>query len=175
MGASIGLAQAIGFQPDVITYPSSLISLGEEVAGILRMVGCSGMFGAFLLLLPAALLLWCWLQAQNFEIVSLSTSLGVGYTIIGAIGSAALTAVMPAMIRACLGALEAEREAMKAVFLAVAKLGIDALLSVIFVLGGLWWMEIGRFLRVQRRVLGQQHGENRTEMAYLPLNGTSPR
>jgi len=76
LGASIVLVLAIGVDPEVISNPANLITLGPRVAGIFRRVEFIGMFGYYLLLLPAAVYLWYWLRPQNPNLVNMYTIFG---------------------------------------------------------------------------------------------------
>jgi hypothetical protein len=58
------------------------------------------------------------------------------------------------MMNAYPQASEAQREVLEAVFQAVTDLGIVALFSLSYILGGVWWLGIGLILRVERRFLG---------------------
>lgn len=154
LGASITLGMAIDFDPDIMSNPVGLIALGDQVAGTFRWVEFVGMFGYYLLLAPAALYLWYWLKPKKPRLVSLCTLFGLGYIFIGAIGSAVLVSVAPPMMSAYPQALEAQRDVLEGVFQVVINLGIVALLSLSYVLGGVWWLGIGLILRDERRILG---------------------
>jgi hypothetical protein len=154
LGASAILAWAIDFNPELMSNPVDLIALGARVAGIFRGVEFIGMFGYYLLLIPASLYLWYWLKPHNPKLISLYTVFGLGYLFIGAIGSAVLVSVAPPLIGAYPQASEAQREVLEAVFQAVIDLGIVALFSLSYILGGVWWLGIGLIVRVERRILG---------------------
>jgi hypothetical protein len=154
LGASAILARAIEFNVELMSDPANLITLGARVAPIFRGVEFVGMFGYYLLLMPASLYLWYWLKHRNPTLVSLYTIFGLGYIFIGAIGSAVLVSVAPPLMSAYPQAPEAQREVLEAVFQVVTDLGIVALFSLSYILGGLWWLGIGLILRAERRVLG---------------------
>jgi len=154
LGASAILAWAIEFNFEVMSNPADLITLGARVASIFRRVEFIGMFGYYLLLIPASLYLWYWLNPENPKQVSMYTVFGLGYIFIGAIGSAVLVSVAPPMMSAYPQALEAQRAVLEAVFQVVTDLGIVALFSLSYILGGVWWLGIGLILRVERRILG---------------------
>jgi hypothetical protein len=100
LGASAALGWAIEFNFELMSNPADLITLGARVGGIFRRVEFIGMFGYYLLLIPAGLYLWYWLTPQNPRLVSLHTLFGLGYIFIGAIGSAVLVSVAPPMMSA---------------------------------------------------------------------------
>jgi hypothetical protein len=154
LGASAILAQAIEFNFELAANPARLITLGTRVAGIFRRVEFIGMFGYYLLLIPAGLHLWYWLKPEDPRLVTLCSVSGLGYTFIGAIGSAVLVGVAPPMMSAYPQALPAQREVLEAVFQVVADLGIVALFSLSYILGGVWWLGIGLILRGRRLILG---------------------
>ena len=154
LGASIILVLAIGVDPEVISNPANLITLGPRVAGIFRGVEFVGMFGYYLLLLPAALYLWDWLRPQNPNLVNVYTVFGLAYILIGAIGSAVLVTVLPPMMSAYPQASEAQREVLMSIFQTFSDLAIVALFSLSYILGGMWWLGTGLLLRLERRILG---------------------
>jgi len=154
LGASIILAQALEFNAEVMSNPANLVTLGTQVAVTFSKVEFIGMFGYYLLLLPATLYLWYWLRPQDPKLVSMSTIFGFGYIFIGAIGSAVLVSVAPPLMNIYPQTLESQREIIQAVFQVVTNLGIVALLSLSYILGGIWWLGIGLVLRVERRILG---------------------
>ena len=154
LGASAILAHAIGYDFEVMSNPANLITLGPRVASIFRVVEFIGMFGYYLLLLPAGLYLWYWLKPQNPMLAGMYSVFGLGYIFIGACGSAVLASVAPPVMSAYPQALEAQREVLEAIFQVVTDLGIVALFSLSYILGGLWWLGAGLMLRVHRRILG---------------------
>jgi len=154
LGASIVLAQALEFNAEVMSNPANLVALGTQVAVTFRKVEFTGMFGYYLLLLPATLYLWYWLKPRDPKLVGMSTIFGLGYIFIGAIGSAVLVSVAPPLMNIYPQTLESQREIMQAVFQVVTDLGIVALFSLSYILGGIWWLGIGLVLRAERRILG---------------------
>ncbi len=154
LGASVILAQALEFNAELMSNPANLITLGTQTALTFRRVEFIGMFGYYLLLLPATLYLWYWLKPKDPKLVSLSTIFGLGYLFIGAIGSAVLVSVAPPLMNAFPQILESQQEVMQAIFQVVTDLGIVALFSLSYILGGIWWLVIGLILRVERRILG---------------------
>ena len=154
LGASLVLAQALEFNPEVMSNPARLIELGAQVAVTFRWVEFVGLFGYYLLLLPATLYLWYWLKPRDPRLVDLFSILGLGYIFIGAIGSAVLVSLAPPLMLAYPHVLESQQNAAQAVFQVVIDLGIAALFSLSYILGGIWWLGIGMVLRAERRVLG---------------------
>jgi hypothetical protein len=154
LGASLALAQALQFNAEVMSNPAGLIALGAQVAATFRWVEFIGMFGYYLLLLPATLYLWYWLKPRDPRLVGLFTILGFGYIFVGAIGSAVLVSLAPPLMLVYPQVLESQRNVVQAVFQVVTDLGIVALFSLSYILGGFWWLGIGLVLRAERRILG---------------------
>jgi hypothetical protein len=154
LGASLTLGAAIAFDPNVMSNPTSLIALGNQVAEVFRWVEFIGMFGYYLLLLPVSLYLWYWLRSQNPKLISLYTLFGLGYILIGAIGSAILVSVAPPLMSAYPQAVEGQVMVLQTVFQLVIDLSVVALFSLSYILGGFWWLGIGLVLQVEQRILG---------------------
>jgi hypothetical protein len=154
LGASIVLAQALQFNPELMSNPASLIALGPQVAATFRWAEFIGLFGYYLLLLPATIYLWYWLKKRDPGLVGLFSILGLAYIFVGALGSAVLVSVAPPLMVLYPQALESQRNVLQAVFQVVTDLGIVALFSLSYILGGIWWLGIGSVLRAERRILG---------------------
>lgn len=153
LGASIMLVMTIA-DVDIIANPARMIALGERTASIFRLVEFTGMFGYYLLLLPAAIYLWAKLRPVNPRLVDLLTVLGLFSLAVGSIGSTLLFSVLPPMMSAYSQAAEAQRMVLTAVFQAVMDGAVSGLLAVSSILGGLWWMGIGLLFLQERRAFG---------------------
>lgn len=154
LGASIVLAQTLEFDAEVMSNPANLITLGTKVAEVFRNAEFIGMFGYYLLLLPATLYLWYWLVPNNSKLVSMATIFGLGYIFIGAIGSAVLVNVASPLMNEFPQVSKSQQDVMQTVFQVVTNLGIAALLSLSNITGGIWWLGIGWELQSKRRILG---------------------
>lgn len=114
-----------------------------------------GMFGYYLLLMPLALFLLNLLKPKSPNLVRLFTLFGIGYLLFGAMASAIMAIVLPAIVDAysqatgdSLHILEVFYEAFRVAFTD----GVWGVLNPS--LAGVWWVGIGVFLQSERRLLG---------------------
>ncbi len=157
--ANVGLALvAVGFDPSAFRDASVGLRLAAQHPGgamLTRWSMISDMLGFYLMLVPLALVLWDWLREQRPSFVSLATLLGLAYLLCGAVGAAVLAAVMPAQIEGYLQADAAHLPVYETVSLAFTRAVYDGVWGLLDpILGGLWWLGIGLFLRRQRPALG---------------------
>ncbi len=157
--ANVGLALvAVGFDLGILSDAQAglqIIARNPAGAVLTRWSMVADMLGFYLLLIPLALVLWDWLREQSPAWVSLATLLGLGYLFCGAAGAAVLAAVLPAQIAACAQAAGTQAPALEAIFLAFTRAVYDGVWGLLDpLLGGVWWLGIGLFLRRQRRALG---------------------
>jgi len=157
--ANVGLALvAVGFDLGIFSDARAglqLIARNPAGAVLTRWSMVADMLGFYLLLIPLALVLWDWLRDQSPAWVGLATLLGLGYLFCGAAGAAALAAVLPAQIAAYAQAPAALAPVHEALFLAFTRAVYDGVWGLLDpLLGGVWWLGIGLFLRRQRRALG---------------------
>ncbi len=137
-------------EPDTISL-QSLVNKGSlvRICMILDMIGC------YLLIVPLALFLRTWLRPRNPSMVDLFSYCGLGYCLMGAAGAAVLAAALPDLIEVFGNltglALQVHETIFRAVTSAVYK-GIWGLLDTL--IGGIWWLGIGYYLRYKRPVLG---------------------
>lgn len=145
---------AVAFDFELMNDTAALVSLGADAAEVFRWGEVLGVFGYFLLLVPAALFLWRWLRPQSSNLVNLYTVFGLAYLFIGAVGAALRASVLPAMMVAYAEAPAADQAAIAADFwtmTVVIFIGLGALEAM---LGGLWLLGGGLVLSSERRILG---------------------
>ncbi len=154
LGASFVLLAAIDFDAEIMADPVGLLALGDSVAATFRWVEFVGLFGYYLLLVPATLYLWIWLRPYNPDMVTLATILGLASIFIGSIGSIQLFSAMPPILSAYSQAAEAQRELLRLLFQAAMDEAVTGFLAFAGILFGLWALGIGPSLRRERRALG---------------------
>ena len=93
-----------------------MLSLGERVAGIFRLVEFAGMFGYYLLIVPATIYLWKWITPRKPNLITVYTAFGLMSITIGSIGSALLFSVWPQLISTYAQATQAQQEVLFSVF-----------------------------------------------------------
>ena len=138
----------------LLADPSLMWAIAGLKADALRWSMILDIFGYYLLLAPLALWLWRWLEPKSPNLVRLCTFCGLAYLLIGAIGAAVLVAVAPPLINAYPQALSQQRDLLEVVFsgfINTVFLGLWNPLEII--LGGVWWLGIGRLLHGERRWL----------------------
>ncbi|MEW5989163.1 MAG: hypothetical protein AB1791_21260, partial [Chloroflexota bacterium] len=149
----VGLA-ALGNDFDAFSDPSLLLAATTS-AGLLRWSVLLNMFGYYLLLTPAALYLWHWLKTQSPHLVKLYSLCGLGYLWLGVMGAAILASVWPSLVNAYSQAAAGQQETITVVFEGITAVVEGGLWSnPQDLLGGLWWLGIGSFLRRERSGLG---------------------
>lgn len=154
LGASFVLILAIGGDPEIISNPVGILTLGDRVAGIFRWVEFVGMFGYSLLLIPATFYLWYWLKPRKPNLITLYTIIGLMSLTIGSIGSVILLSVWPPLMSAYVQGSLAQQEILSEVFRAFNDLVLVGLLPLSSMLSGVWSLGIGIELRAEKRILG---------------------
>ncbi len=157
--ANVGLAlAAINFDLagfGNMAYGVELVAAHPLGVELTRWSMIADMLGFYLMLIPVALVLRNWLKEHNRLWVNLVTLFGLGYLFFGAMGAAMLSAVLPNQLYAYAQSAAATAETHKAIFLAFT----DAIYNGVWgtldpILGGVWWVGLGIFLRRERRALG---------------------
>lgn len=145
---------AIDFNPEIMADPSQMISLGERGARIFRWGEILDIFGFYLLVVPPALYLWCWLRPHSPNLVNLCTVFGLGSLFTGVAGAAIRFGAMTEMMHAYAQASGAEREMLAAVFKVLTDVWFLGLSFLEITFTGIWLLGIGLVLRRERRTLG---------------------
>jgi hypothetical protein len=154
LGASLVLLLAIEGDAEIISNPVGMLILGDRLAGIFRWVEFAGMFGYYLLLVPATIYLWTWLRPNKPNLITVYTAFGLMSLTIGAIGSVLLLSVWPPIISAYAQASQAQQDVLSGVFPVFNDVVLVGLLPLSSLLAGIWSLGIGLELRAERRALG---------------------
>lgn len=146
---------AVNFDPTAFSDPGSVISIGIQSVPLVRWSWVLDIFGYYLLLAPAVIVLWYWLRGKNEPLVALLTLGGLTYVLLGALGAAINAVIWPDFIAAYAQAGPEGQAALEPVFTAFAAtvfIGIWGILGRI--VSAVWWLGIGLLLRDERRWLG---------------------
>ncbi len=154
LAATIVLSMAVDFNPDILSSPADLITLGAQAAEIFRWGEILELGAPMLLLIPAALYLWDWLKPHSPRMVTLYTVFGLASILFGTIATLLRASFFPAMMSAYSQAAEPQRELLLVLFQAVTDFAFEGLLALEYGFLGLWWLGIGLVLRGERRGLG---------------------
>jgi len=154
LAATVLVTLAVDFNFDLMNDPVALVTLGAQAAGTFRLGEAVGVFGYYLLYLPAALYLWQWLRPRAPGWLDLSTAFGLGAIFIGVVGAALRATVIPSMMTAYAQAGEAQREALASSFQLLAAVVFDGIGALEYILFGVWWLGVGLALQAERRWLG---------------------
>ena len=153
---ALGLA-AIGFTPPpgMLSDATAALPIGAVDAHLLRWSLIYDLFGYYLLLGPLAMALGQRLGQQRPSYMRLATCCGLGYVLVGALGAAVLAATIPALIEAHAQVTGVERVTIEVVYDSIVNSIVNGLWNTLeVILGGVWWLTIGRMVRAERPTLG---------------------
>ena len=135
-------------------HSADLIAIGEGKVALFRLAAVADLLGSYLLLIPAAVLLWRWLRPGYGMWVDVLTIAGVSYCVVGAAGAAVRGAAGPPLIRQYAHTSGEHAAQIATVFATMSDVvgGIWQILAAL--LGGVWWLGIGVITRHRWRWFG---------------------
>ena len=142
--------QAVDFDFAALEDPTGSLGVGAQAARLVRWSMVLNLFGYYLLLAPAALYLHERLGAREPQWMRLFTLGGLGYILLGAMGSVILAAAWPPLISDYSSATGADRFVLQTTFVALTHAVTDGIWNILEVLlAGVWWTGIGLTSRDQ--------------------------
>lgn len=158
LSAPLGIASLVlvlaplNFNFEAFEDTALFLSAGASGANTLRWSMILDIFGFYLLLGPAAFVLWHWLKPKGPAQVGFYTFCGLAYILLGAAGAAILSSVWPPLVSAY---AQGQSEAIEVVFVAITNGVISGIWNTLDPFtSGIWWLGIGLLLRTERRALG---------------------
>ena len=150
LGCLIVGLEATHYDAEAFADPLKLLDMPGISPDLIRWFMLLDMFGYYLLLLPVVFYVHRQLALKT-PWSPLFTSLGFGYVITGAIGAAVLAVVWPSILEKHSIASGALKEIYKADFLLATDFVVKAMWNYLEVLmGGVWWIAVGFFMKVIR-------------------------
>src|ERR1051325_3759216 len=138
----------IHFNPDIMSDPTLILSVGMNGANLLRWGLILDMLGYYLPLLPVALFIQYWQNAKHPNWARFYTTCGLGYILIGATGAAVLAAIQVPLINNYAQASAGQREVVESITRMIWNMvygGIWNILGELLV--GIWFLGVGLLLR----------------------------
>lgn len=156
VAANVITSMAVEFNFQFLANPAGLLTAGLDAGalGLFRSGEIMGVFGYCLLFVPATLYLWYWLRHRNPGLVTLYTILGLLGIVFCVIEYGVRISIWPPIMRAYPQAVEAQREMLAVVFMAVTDFTFEGLYGISSILAGMWYLGMGLILRAERRLLG---------------------
>jgi len=151
---TIVLLMAVDFNTEFMSNPANLITIGAPASETFRWGEILGLGAPTLLLIPAAIYLWCWLKPQAPRLVTLYTFFGLTSFLISAIGSLMRATFYPPLMNAYSLASEIQRDVFMVIFQGITDFNFEGLWALELIFTGIWWLGIGPLLRSERRILG---------------------
>jgi len=154
LGASFALLSTLDFDAGIVDNPVDLLMFDPPIGGSFQIIEFIGMFGYYLLLLPLVFYLHNWLKARNERFMPLCTLGGLGYIIVGSLGSVVLFSALPPLFDTYPQAPAEDQMAIAAAFEALFDLAVSGFFALSFILGSIWWIGLGLILHASHRFLG---------------------
>jgi len=150
----VGLV-GVDYNFDAFSGAEAILAAGAEAADYIRWSLILNLFGNYLLLTPAALLLWYWLRPHSPAFADFYTLGGLLFIFIGGIASGVLAAVWPDTISDYAAASAPQRDVLGAVFLNFTRAMENGLQGPVQnIPAALWLLGMGPLLKNERRALG---------------------
>jgi len=153
LASTIVLLMAVDFNSEFMSHPEGLITIGAPASETFRW-GTILELGSTLLLVPAALYLWFWLQPRAPKLVTLYTILGFTSMLFAATGELLRANLYPPLMDAYSQAPEIQQDLLRVIFQGVTNFNFEGLWALELIFWGTWWLGIGQLLRSEQRILG---------------------
>ncbi len=136
-------------------YWPAVLQRGNGAGTLLHFSMVLDVFGYYLLLAPLALFLWSWFRPKSPDLVRLYTICALAYKLLGALGAAVLSAVVPQLMADYGHATGQQREMLQIVFNAVTRAVDRGVWNTLEMFpAAVWLLGIGWLLQRERRPLG---------------------
>jgi len=153
LASTIVLLMAVDFNPEYMSHPESLITLGASASETFRW-GTILELGFTLLFLPAVLYLWYWLKPLASRFVSLYTVFGLAGLMIALIGVLMRATLYPPLINAYSQTSDIQQDVLVVIFQGITNFNFEGLWALELIFWGIWWLGIGPLLRNEHGILG---------------------
>jgi len=150
---TVVLLIAVDFNSEFMSNPAGLITIGATASETFRWGEILGL-GSTILLVPAALYLWYWLNPRAPRLVTLLTIFGLASMLLAVTGELLRATLYPPLMTAYPQASETQQEILMVVFQGVTNFNFEGLWALEEIFWGIWWLGIGLVLRSERRSLG---------------------
>ena len=138
-----------------VDYWAAVLQRGNGAGTLLHFSMVLDVFGYYLLLAPLALFLGSWLGPKSPDLVRLYTICALAYMLLGALGAAVLSAVVPQLMADYGNASGQQREMLQIVFNALTSAVDRGVWNTLEMFpAATWLLGIGWLLRQERRRLG---------------------
>jgi hypothetical protein len=151
---TIVLFIAVDFNTELMSNPVGLINIGAAASEIFRWGTILELGAPTLLLVPAALYLWYWLEPRAPRLVTMYTVFGLASMLLAVTGTLLRANLYPPLMAAYPQASEAQQEILMVIFQGITDFNFEGLWALELILWGIWWLGIGLVLRRERRSLG---------------------
>jgi hypothetical protein len=145
----------IHFNPNVMSDPTLILSVGMNGARLLRWGLILDVLGYYLPLLPLVLLIQHTYRARNPDWVRFYTVCGLAYILIGATGAVVLAAIQVPLTNAYAQASSDQRYVLESITRITWNIVYGGMWNILGeLLAGIWFLGVGLQLRTERHILG---------------------